>query len=186
MKKSLLIAASLTLMVSLMGCPSETPNQEPTPEPSVEASESPEPTPTEEPSEPSTPATTEPEAPAPSVLPVVDPTENVGFSLTSATAKKNADFSYSFTINGTGFGSAADYDYLQIKNSDGTIDLIVNGSVKEANSELKTPVEITETTMTFTWTPPLGAPVDEDLLQVDYLSTDSSERSSTTVRLNVM
>jgi len=184
MKKSLLIAASLTMMVTLMGCPSETPTQ---PEPSAEASEAPETEPSEEPSEePSAEPTVEPEAPAPSILPTVDPGEDVGFSLTSATAKKNANFSYTFTINGTGLGSADAYKYLQIKNSDGTIDLIKNGSVIPSNSELKAAVEITATTIMFTWTPPMGAVTNEDLLQVDYQSAETNEKSSTTVRLKVM
>lgn len=186
MKKSLLIAASLTLMVTLMGCPSETPSQTPSPEPSVEASESPEPTPTAEPTtEPSAPASTEPTA-APSILPVIDPVENVGFSLVSATAQKNANYSYTFTIMGTGLGTTADYTYLQIKSSDGTIDLINNGVIKATNSELKAAVEITGTSITFTWTPPLGSATNEDLLQVDYQTSDSDDKSSTTVRLKVM
>lgn len=181
MKKSLLIAASMAMMVTLMGCPSETPSQTASPEPSASASATPEPTPSEEPSEapsetPSTPEST----PAPSVLPTLEP--GTGITLTSATAKKNADFSYTFTIMGSGLGSTADYQFLKVNNSGATITLIDNGMVREADSDVKTPVEIKDNMITFTWA---ATPTGEDALSIDYQLKDSDRQSSSNVRLSV-
>ncbi len=187
MKKSLLIAAGLTMMVTLAGCPSDpTPGQPTTPSatPSPGETSSPDPTPSTDP----TVAPTANPTPVPTPQqPLATPTPpvNQGFSLVSAVAveSKEKPFSYDYTIVGTGFGTAADYSYFQIEDSSATIKVVDNGAIK-SNVEVQN-VVITPTEIKFRWVPPFGAPTDQNLIKVNYLLSGESQKVSSTVRLAV-
>lgn len=125
-------------------------------------------------------------SPNPTALPTVDPGANVGFSLTTATATKQPNFSYRFVITGTGLGAIADYDQLQVQSSDATIKLVENGQVKAANVELKEMASIAGNQLIFTWLPPNGAPTNNDMIMLTYgKKGGEAGLSSTNVRLTV-
>ncbi|MGV3525677.1 MAG: hypothetical protein ACO1RX_15755 [Candidatus Sericytochromatia bacterium] len=188
MNKSLLLAASLAMMVSLTGCPSTPTQPNPGASPSASATPSAEPTPSMDPGASATPdptPTTEPTA-GPTALPTVDPGGNVGFSLTSATATKQPNFSYRFVITGTGLGAVADYNQLQVQSSDATITLVENGQAKAANVELKEMATIAGNQLSFTWLPPNGAPTNNDMIKLTYgKKGGEAGLISTNVRLTV-
>lgn len=182
MNKSLLTIASLALMVTLAGCPGGNPSQ---PNPSTNPSENPSVTPSE------TPATTEPSsAPVATPTPITDalPTPvpgNTSLALTAASAVKQSDFSYVFTITGTGLGTIADYSTLQVDASDATVVLVRNGVSQHNGIEIKEAVSVTPTSITFRWVHPNGAPTDNDLVKLTYTKVGSNEQISTDVRMAV-
>lgn len=188
MNKSLLTIASLALMVTLAGCPGGNPSQ---PNPSSNPSETPSVTPSE------TPATTEPGSSSnPGTTPVATPTPitdalptpvpgNTSLTLTAASAVKQSDFSYVFTITGTGLGTIADYSTLQVEASDSTVILVRNGVSQHNGIEIKEAVSVTPSSITFRWLPPNGAPTNNDLVKLTYTKMGSNQQISTDVRMAV-
>lgn len=179
MKKTLAFTAALAATMMITACPGPnepTPSESPTPTESTspEPTESSEPTPSES-SEPTPSESSEP-------TPSASPDENIGFSLTSATASKGEKFRYNFNITGTGLGILADYTSLQIESSGSTVTIIENGVAKN-NVEI-TGVVVTPTSISFTWLPPNGAPTDQDLVKIDYQRA-GEDAESTSVRLTV-
>jgi len=196
MNKSLLIAASLAMMVTLAGCPGESNGPSTPATPSTEPSEQPtepgeQPTePGEQPSEPGGPATPgptpTPAAPVvqPSALPALNPVGNVSVTLTSAQAVKQADFTYRFTITGSGFTGIEDLALLRFYSSDATLDLVTNGQAR-LNVEVRE-VNVSESQISFVWLPQLGAPTNNDAVWFLYRNqSGSAETRSSTLRLAV-
>lgn len=192
MKKSLGIFASLALLVSLAGCPGGNPStpSSPSPSPSTAPSADPSATPTPGPSStPTTNPTSGPTAtptplPSGSALPTPPPANNTGFSITGATAVKQSDFSYIFTVTGTDLGNVGDYSLLQADVSGATITLVANGQSRVDGTELRE-VSVSPTSVTFRWLNPLGAPTANDLVKLNYQKNNDSMKTSTSVRLSV-
>lgn len=194
MKKSLLIAASLAMMVTLAGCPGEeTPTNPSNPNPSTSPSPSPgessEPTEPTEPGEPTpepTMAPTSNPGTQPSALPTLEPSGNQSVSLTSAQAVRNPqDFTYRYTVTGTGFTSIEDLAVLRFFSSDATIDLVRDGQAR-INVEIRE-VNVSENEISFVWLPQLGAPTQNDSVHFTYQrSGDETVQRSSTLRLNVI
>lgn len=187
MNKSLFIAAGFALMVTLTGCPGSNPGQTPGPSPSVSATPTPEESSSTEPTPvPSTsaPISTPTPLPSGSALPTPVPGDTA-LTLTAATAVKQSDFSYVFTITGTNLGAIADYSYLQIESSDATLVLVRSGQSQHNGVELKEAVSVTPTSISFRWLPPNGAPTNNDLIKLNFLKNSQTVQNSTTVRLSV-
>jgi hypothetical protein len=184
MKKLLLTAASVNLALSLVACgpsptdptkaspsPTATPTATATPAPAVTATPVPAITPG--------PAGT----PAPISTPVADP--NADAQVTAATANKNADFSYNFSITGTGLGVLADYQFLQVKMGPSTVPLVVDGASKVNSVQLRT-LDIAAAKIDFQWVPDQGAPTSGDEIEVTFeRKNDPKGRRSSKVRLTV-
>lgn len=195
MTKSLLIAASLALMVTLAGCPGdENPSTPSTPGPSA-STEPGEPTPSTDPGEPTEPVeptpsptpTTTPPTSQPSALPTLNPGgSNPSVSLSSAQAVRNPqDFTYRFTVTGTGFTSIADLASLRFFSSDATIDLVRDGAAR-INREIRE-VNVSANEISFVWMPQLGAPTQHDSVWFTYQRAgDSGVMRSSSLRLSVV
>jgi len=188
MKKSLCIIASMAMLVALAGCPGGTPNTNPSPSPSPSGSTaSPNPGTSATPNPgtsatPNPPTATPTPLPAGSALPTPPPPTNLGFSVTGATAVKQPDFSYIYTVSGTDFGAVGDYSSLKANVSGGTVELISNGQAR-LNGDLKA-VTVTPTSITFHWVNPNGA-TSNDLLSLDYTKNNEARKVSSAVRLSV-
>ncbi|MBF2053804.1 MAG: hypothetical protein IGS03_10135 [Candidatus Sericytochromatia bacterium] len=195
MKKSLLLAASLAMIVTLAGCPGEeNPSTPSSPNPSASPSPGESSVPTEpgQPGEPGKPTPTPTMVPTsnpgsqPSALPTLEPSGNQTVSLTSAQAVRNPqDFTYRFTVTGTGFTSIEDLAVLRFFSSDATIDLVRDGQAR-INVEIRE-VNVSENEISFVWLPQLGAPTQNDSVHFTYqrIGDDTVQRSST-LRLNVI
>lgn len=194
MKKSLSIIASMAALVALAGCPGGSPNTNTSPTPSPSASSStPNPgtsaTPDPGTSATPTPGPTGPTAtptplPSGSALPTPPPATNTGFSITGATAVKQSDFSYVFTISGTDLGAVGDYSNLEAEVSGSTVKLVSNGQSLVNNVELRA-LTIAPGSITFRWLPPNGAPTPNDFVKLNYTKNNDSAKTSTGIRLSV-
>lgn len=194
MKKSLSIIASMAVLVALAGCPGGSPNTNTSPTPSPSASSSnPNPgtsaTPDPGTSATPTPGPTGPTAtptplPSGSALPTPPPPTNLGFSITGATAVKQSDFSYIFTISGTDLGAVGDYSNLEAEVSGSTVKLVSNGQALVNNVELRS-LTIAPGSITFRWLPPNGAPTANDFVKLNYTKNNDSAKSSSGIRLSV-
>jgi len=191
MKKSLYIIASVALIVTLAGCPGNPPNPPASPSPSPV--ESPTSGPTDEPVSTPTPGGTTPTAnpgstptplPAGSALPTPPPPSNTGFSITGATAVKQPDFSYVYTLNGTDLGTIGDYANLQVEVSGSTVTLVQNGQSRVNGVDLKD-LNISPTGISFRWVNPFGAPTSNDLVKLNYTKNNEQPKTSTAIRLSV-
>lgn len=184
MKKTLIAVASFALLSQLAACgPSPTdPNVDPSASPSASPSAQPSADPSAQPSaDPSAVPSASPSA-QPTAVPV-DPTAEI--SISTATASKNANFSYNFVVSGTGLGTLDGYEFLQIKTGPSTVPLIVNGQSKVDNIQVRA-LEITGTAINFTWLPDNGAPTTGDQLEVSFVRKGGDgRRESTIVRLTV-
>lgn len=189
MKKYTLIAAGLALAATLSACPGpQTPNPTPsaTASPSVTPSDSPTTTPSTDPS-PSAGPTSTPGVPTATPIPPDDalptppPAANLGFSVTGATATKQPDFSYVYTLTGTEFGTAADYDLLTVTAGGNTRTLVSNGQV-QINSVDMPAISVAPTTISFRWKPGTN-PTSNDLVTLTYKKRNADPKTSTAVRL---
>ena len=178
MKKSLMFLSATLLLVACGPAPTETkPSASPSasaPAPAVSATPTP---------EKSVAPSTVPGTPAPIATPVADP--NADIKLSAASATKNADFSYSFTLNGSGLGSLDSYQFLQVKMGPSTVPLVIDGASKVNNVSLRS-LNIGAEKIDFTWVPDQGAPTSGDEIEVTFeRKGDSAGRRSTKVRLTV-
>jgi hypothetical protein len=182
MKKTLIAVASFALLSQLAACgPSPNdPNVDPSASPS--ASAQPSASPSAMPSaDPSAMPSASPSA-QPTAVPVDPATE---ITISTATASKNANFSYNFVVSGTGLGTLDGYEFLQIKTGPSTVPLVVNGQSKVDGVQVRA-LEITGTAINFTWLPDNGAPTNGDQLEVSFVRKGGDgRRESTTVRLTV-
>lgn len=182
MKKTLIAVASFALLSQLAACgPSPNdPNVDPSASPSASAQPSADPS-----AMPSADPSASPSA-APSAQPTavpVDPSTEI--TISTATASKNANFSYNFVVSGTGLGTVDGYEFLQIKTGPSTVPLIINGQSKVDGIQVRA-LEITGTAINFTWLPDQGAPTTGDQIEVSYIRKNTNgRRESTTVRLTV-
>ena len=189
MKKSLYIIASLALMVTLAGCPgSSNPNQpgaSPSPTPSATPTDVVSPTPTPVETQTPPPATSTPTPlPSGSALPTPVPPSNTGFSVTGASAIKQPDFSYIYTLSGTDLGTVGVYANLQVEVSGSTLTLVQGGQAKVNGIDLKD-LSVTPAAITFRWVNPFGAPTANDLVRLNYTKNGEQPKTSTAIRLSV-
>lgn len=185
MKNTMKLMASLSLAASLVACgPAPT-----APKPSNSSTQSAAPTaaPTATPTAAPTAAptatpTAAPPTATPTVapLPTIAPDPNAAFSLGTASATKNPNFSYTVTITGTGWGTLADYKFFQVKFSEATIPLIVDGQSKEGLELSNVTLTPTELKFTFKFANP---PVASDMIQLTFEKTGQSGAKSTEIRL---
>lgn len=183
MKKLLLTAASVNLALSLVAC-GPGPND---PKPSTSPTATPVASATPAPTTSATPAPTITPGPAGTPAPIATPSAdpNADAQVTAATANKNADFSYSFSIAGSGLGVLADYQFLQVKMGPSTVPLVVDGVSKVDNVQLRV-LDISAAKVDFKWLPDQGAPTSGDEIEVTFeRKNDPKGRRSSKVRLTV-
>lgn len=191
MKNTIKLMASLSLVATLVACGPATPAQKPEPSKAPPAAVTPPSAPVATPTPVSatptpvapvaTPTPVAPSSPTSSSIATPPPPKDAAFSLGTASAMKNSDFSYTVTITGNGMGVPADYKFLQVKFSSATIALIADGAPRQ-NVELSE-VSLTATELKFRFkfeSPPVGG----DQIELSFEKVGAATASSTRIRLD--
>lgn len=135
------------------------------------------------PASPAAPAAPAAAAPAefPTTAPTVSPSQAVtDFFLEGASAQRNYNYSYTIFITGNGFGKASDYSFFQVRFSEATIPLIVDG-VPQNGLELSG-VNLTDTLIKFTFKF-ASPPIEGDQIALSFEKRGTGLLKSATIRL---